>query len=63
MIRLFPLLGIQLLFILALSWGLPALYDMALVKQYATRVVEIETGTVVKDLSTEEYFAQRQEGK
>ena len=35
MIRLFPLLGIQLLFILALSWGLPALYDMALVKPIA----------------------------
>lgn len=32
-------------------------HDLALVRQYATRVVEIEEGRVVKDLLTEEYFA------
>ncbi|MBP1581135.1 MAG: ATP-binding cassette domain-containing protein, partial [Oscillospiraceae bacterium] len=32
-------------------------HDLSLVKQYATRVVRIEDGTVVKDVSTEEYFA------
>lgn len=32
-------------------------HDMTLVKQYATRVVEIEQGTVVKDMSTQDYFA------
>ena len=32
-------------------------HDLALVKQYATRVVEIVHGTVVKDMPTQEYFA------
>lgn len=32
-------------------------HDMALVKQYATRVVEIEQGTVIKDMSAQDYFA------
>lgn len=33
-------------------------HDLSLVKQYATRVVRIENGTVTKDLPTAEYFAQ-----
>ena len=32
-------------------------HDLALVRQYATRVVEIEKGTVTRDLPTEDYFA------
>lgn len=32
-------------------------HDLELVKQYATRVIKIERGTIVKDLSTVEYFA------
>ena len=33
-------------------------HDLSLVKQYATRVVRIEKGTVTKDLPTAEYFAE-----
>ena len=33
-------------------------HDMALVKQYATRVVRIEKGTVTRDLPTMEFFAE-----
>jgi len=33
-------------------------HDMALVKQYATRVVRIENGTVTRDLPTAEFFAE-----
>lgn len=33
-------------------------HDLALVRQYATRVVRIENGTVTKDLPTAEYFAK-----
>lgn len=33
-------------------------HDMQLVKQYATRVVEIENGTIVKDASTLEFFSE-----
>lgn len=33
-------------------------HDLSLVKQYATRVVRIEEGTVTKDLPTADYFAQ-----
>ena len=33
-------------------------HDLSLVKQYATRVVRIENGTVTKDLPTAEYFAE-----
>lgn len=31
-------------------------HDMQLVKQYATRVVEIKNGTIIKDASTSEFF-------
>ena len=31
-------------------------HDLSLVKQYATRVVEIVQGTVVKDITTKDYF-------
>lgn len=34
-------------------------HDLSLVKQYATRVVEIENGRVKKNLPTEAYFEQR----
>lgn len=34
-------------------------HDLSLVKQYATRVVEIEKGSVVSNLKVEEYFADR----
>lgn len=34
-------------------------HDLELVRQYATRVVEIEEGSVVKDMPTEEYFRDR----
>lgn len=33
-------------------------HDLSLVKQYATRVVEIVNGTVVKDCVTKEYFKE-----
>ena len=33
-------------------------HDLSLVKQYATRVVRIENGTITKDLPTAEYFAE-----
>lgn len=33
-------------------------HDLSLVRQYATRVVEIENGTVKKDMTTEEYFSK-----
>ena len=36
-------------------------HDMSLVKQYATRVVEIEEGSVVRDMNTAEYFAAKAE--
>ena len=32
-------------------------HDLELVKQYATRVVRIEKGTVVKDMPVADYFA------
>ena len=38
-------------------------HDLSLVKQYATRVVEIEKGTIVRDVPTKEYFAYREEVK
>lgn len=31
-------------------------HDLQLVKQYATRVVEIKNGTIVKDVSTSDFF-------
>lgn len=34
-------------------------HDLSLVKQYATRVVQMEHGQIVKDLPTEEYFVWR----
>ena len=36
-------------------------HDLSLVRQYATRVVELEDGKVRKDLPTEAYFAWRRE--
>lgn len=36
-------------------------HDLSLVKQYATRVVEIEKGTVVRNLATADYFRYRRE--
>lgn len=33
-------------------------HDLSLVKQYASRVIRIEDGTVTRDLPTAEYFAQ-----
>lgn len=36
-------------------------HDLSLVRQYATHVVEIENGSVVKSLPTGEYFAWRGE--
>ena len=33
-------------------------HDLSLVKQYATRVVRIENGTVTKDMPTAEYFSE-----
>lgn len=34
-------------------------HDMSLVKQYATRVIQIENGTVAKDMTAQEFFLQR----
>ena len=34
-------------------------HDLSLVRQYATRVIEIENGRAAKSLLTEEYFAQK----
>ena len=38
-------------------------HDLSLVRQYATRVVELEEGSVKKALPTEEYFAWREAGE
>lgn len=38
-------------------------HDLSLVRQYATRVVELEGGSVKKALPTEEYFAWREAGE
>ena len=34
-------------------------HDLSLVRQYATRVIEIENGRAAKSLLTEEYFARK----
>ena len=38
-------------------------HDLSLVRQYATRVVEIGEGKVVRSLSTEEYFLEKENNR
>lgn len=38
-------------------------HDLSLVRQYATRVVELASGKVICDLSTESYFEEKWKGE
>ena len=38
-------------------------HDLSLVRQYATRVVEIGKGKVLSDLPTKSYFERKKEGE